>query len=363
MASEPTVKRHALPVDYSFVPKGNIYITANCRKDAQAAGKTVYVIVNSKNVQIGIGVPGHIHSDVSQKELQTRAERAKNVEKRDSSIEKEFEKVIRHEFPRMPAPVLPQVLEVALSKGKGKVGRTGTLDMRQKAHLAVRAHIRHCHTPYDALMRGQSRGSATRNKARDAVQDQVDSTARSWGGKVATKPPKRQAKKKAMAKAAVSKGVAVSSATKSDMKPRERAAKDRQRQAVLTKRESLATLHANGRGRAELHCRESPDNVIDLTRDDSDSSSLVKCSPRNRGQNIVGTDDYQSNDRQDTGPRPMPRGRPETQIKGSWPWMQERMQLRAAGALPPAQRSRVTRSMRSIEEPIQELLRSLPDSP
>lgn len=177
MPAEHIVQLRSLPRGYSFVPKGNVYITANCRKQTQSAQQPVYVVTSHKNKHIGIAVPTRIHDDVRRQELDTRADRAATVQRKDASAKRDFERVIRQEFPRIPGKSLQQVLKVACEKGKGKVGRTATLSMRQKAHLAVKAHIRHCHTPYENLLRSK----VPREKARRVIERDVNSIARSWG--------------------------------------------------------------------------------------------------------------------------------------------------------------------------------------
>lgn len=176
MAVELAVGLRSLPRGYSFVHKGNVYITSNCRKQTQAANETVYIVQGHGNKQLGIAVPTPILRQVRQDEADTRDTRAANVQKRDQSIHDDFEAVTRREFPLMPPESLPMVLHMALQKRKGKVGRTGTLSSRDKAHLAVRAHIRHSETPYEQLMES----GMSREQARDMVAPQVDTIAQSW---------------------------------------------------------------------------------------------------------------------------------------------------------------------------------------
>lgn len=176
--SEPKVPKGSLPFGYSFVPKGNVYITSNCRKLAQAGGSSVYIVVDAKNQQIGLGVPTEIYVGVQFKEMETRAERAANVLKRDEGIAKGFQKEIMRIFPQIPSKALHNVLKIALQKGKGKVGRTGKLDIQRKAHLAVSAHIRHCETDYDALLRK----GMPREEARQQVEAKIKEVRKTWGG-------------------------------------------------------------------------------------------------------------------------------------------------------------------------------------
>lgn len=167
-----------LPSWYSFVPKGNVYITSNCRKLTQASGSTVYIVIDAKNQQLGLGVPTEIYVGVQFKEMESRAERAANVLKRDEGIAKGFQKEILSLFPQIPSKALQNVLKIALEKGKGKVGRTGKLDIQRKAHLAVWAHIRHCETDYDALLRH----GMPREDARKQVEAKMKEVRKAWGG-------------------------------------------------------------------------------------------------------------------------------------------------------------------------------------
>lgn len=204
MSPEPTISYWDIPPLYSFVPKGNVYITSNCRKSTQAHHQKVYLVVSSKKTPIGIAVPEHIHEDVRAKEIETRSQRAAAVDKRDAGIKSEFEKAVLKEFPRIPEAALFQVLKTSLQKGKRKVGRTAQLNLEAKACLAVRAHIRHCHTPYEDLLRGEK---MAKTEARDAVKDAVRTTARSWGkapgALVKANAPKRKSKRIAATKPSI----------------------------------------------------------------------------------------------------------------------------------------------------------------
>lgn len=168
----------SLPNGYSFVPKGNVYITSNCRKLTQEGGRSVYIVVDAKSQQIGLGVPTEIYVAVQFKEMETRAARAANVLKRDEGIAKTFQKEIVNIFPQIPSKALSNVVKIALEKGKGKVGRTGKLNIKSKVHLAVWAHIRHCETDYDKLLRS----GVAREEARLQVEEKIKEVRKAWGG-------------------------------------------------------------------------------------------------------------------------------------------------------------------------------------
>ncbi|KAK7959035.1 uncharacterized protein PG986_003889 [Apiospora aurea] len=179
---EPVVKvTSPLPKGYIFVPKGNVYITANCRRLTQAANRTVYAVINAKRQSVGIRVPAAIHAQVQADEQASRADRRSAVAKRDASLEKQFRDAIVRQFPQTPAASVPRIVERAMLKGSRRVGRTGKLDIETKARLAVRAHIRHTHTDYDGMLRGKTH---TKDQARDAILGKINDVCKSWGGKV-----------------------------------------------------------------------------------------------------------------------------------------------------------------------------------
>ncbi|TLD30850.1 hypothetical protein PspLS_02213 [Pyricularia sp. CBS 133598] len=183
-ANEPMVTTSTpMPPGYHFVSKGNVYITKNCRKNTQAANKTVYVVVESLKTKriktLGIRVPADIYSEVTESERQTRTARATNVQKRDDAGLRAFELELRRLFPKAPADAAETVARHALVKRSRRVGRAGTMDMDKKVRLAVTAHIRHRHTDYDAML---SRG-VPREEARTKVWGKIVEVADGWAGR------------------------------------------------------------------------------------------------------------------------------------------------------------------------------------
>lgn len=280
MANEPAVTRSRVPRGYSLVPKGNVYVTGNCRKQTQAADRTVFLVVNTKEKQIGIAVPTEIYEDVKQKEAETRATRAANVDRRDNSIKNEFKKVILTEFPSLPLEDLPKILEKALKKRAGKVGRTGQLSERRKAKLAVRAHIRHCHTQYDNLLRGaDKKGVKAKNLARKTVQSQVDEVAARWA-QGRSGQPSRPTKVTAMATSSTSprptRSTRIGGSEGTPKSARAKPARIIQSSTTLTT--TSATDPPTGPDAAPSSSRRpfslrkrASHEVIDLTGDDDDS--------------------------------------------------------------------------------------------
>ncbi|KAK0646721.1 hypothetical protein B0T16DRAFT_304031, partial [Cercophora newfieldiana] len=167
----------AMPAGYRFVPKGDPYITRNCRVRTHEARKQLYIVVNDKKTKLGLRCPKHIYQAVLAESKATANKRAEAVKKRDNAMYDKFEEALLQMFPKCPKDKIPQILKHALQKRSGRVGRTSTVDLEEKVKLAVRAHIRHCHTPYDALLKE----SGSRQRARDEVLQRVNEVAIQWG--------------------------------------------------------------------------------------------------------------------------------------------------------------------------------------
>ncbi|KAI8627010.1 hypothetical protein F5Y19DRAFT_443980 [Xylariaceae sp. FL1651] len=168
---EPVVRASSpMPRGYCFVPKGNPYVTRNCRQQTQRAHEVVYAVIDGSKKQLGIRVPTSIYTSVLTSEAVTRLDRQQAVKKHDEALEKQFSDAILKQFPRMPPEELPTVIRRATVKHSGRVGRTGRLDLTEKVHLAVQAHIRHTKTDYDVLLRcGISRSDARKKTSEKAL--------------------------------------------------------------------------------------------------------------------------------------------------------------------------------------------------
>lgn len=179
--AEPQVRFFsAMPKDYQFVPKGDVYVTSNVRKRTHAAGARLYVVIDKHKKPIGLRCPTSIYKEVTAAAKETAASRAAVVQNRDAVVECEFEAELLRLFPKVPRTDVAKILKQALEKRSGRVGRTGALDLDLKVQLAVKAHIRHCRTPYEQLL-----DSGTgREKARQMVMHKVKEVARTWVGDV-----------------------------------------------------------------------------------------------------------------------------------------------------------------------------------
>ncbi|KAI1130987.1 hypothetical protein F5Y10DRAFT_93761 [Nemania abortiva] len=187
---EPVVRASSpLPQGYKFLPKGNPYMTRNCRQRTQLAHQVVYAVVNDEKKQVGIRIPASIHDAVEQSERSTRQSRQQNVMKHDKSVEECFRKAILDRFPQIPPRELRMVMSRATQKGQGRVGRTGTIEMEEKARLATQAHIRHTKTDYDKILKG----GTGRESARKSTFQIVLDISKQWGLVPATKSTRKKA--------------------------------------------------------------------------------------------------------------------------------------------------------------------------
>ena len=171
--------RHNPRTGYEFVPKGDVYITKNCRKLAHKAGRTVYVVQDSDGVTQGIGVPNFIYLQVLRLDAETKDARAAAVLKKDVALETKVKAEMLKLFPKVPEDEVRCILKHTLKKGSGRVGRNRELPLGGMVGLAVRAHIRHGHTNYDGMLRA----GASRDRAREAIRGIVDEKIDAWGGK------------------------------------------------------------------------------------------------------------------------------------------------------------------------------------
>ncbi|KAI1455439.1 hypothetical protein F4805DRAFT_476777 [Annulohypoxylon moriforme] len=169
-----------MPHRYIYVPRGSPYKTLNCRKKAREEGHEVYVVNDAKGRHLGIRVPIAIFEQVQENFERTQEARAQAVKKRDDKMNADFSKSVLSQFPKIPEAEIPQVVGQAMQKHSGRVGRTGTLDLAEKASLAVRAYIRHNYTDYDDLLKS----GVSREDARAQIYEKVDMMVLEWGGEL-----------------------------------------------------------------------------------------------------------------------------------------------------------------------------------
>jgi hypothetical protein len=96
----------------------------------------------------------------------------------DAEYVAEFAAEIRTRFPSAPKDAETRIAEHACEKHSRRIGRTAAAkDFDDEAiELAVRAHVRHCHTRYDQLL---AHGS-DREFARASVRREVETILEQW---------------------------------------------------------------------------------------------------------------------------------------------------------------------------------------
>ncbi|KAL4733901.1 hypothetical protein BDV11DRAFT_175256 [Aspergillus similis] len=134
---------------------------------------------NTGKKALGIRVPADVHAAVLRSAEETAESRANAVKARDERDLAHNRELLRKQFPLMPAQSLNTILQHAFLKGSGRVGRTTTTPEKEKVILAVEAHIRHVHTPYEALLRS----GMSRLEARNKIREQVQTILAAWVGK------------------------------------------------------------------------------------------------------------------------------------------------------------------------------------
>ncbi|KAJ9649253.1 pre-rRNA processing protein [Coniosporium tulheliwenetii] len=154
-----------LPVQkgYTFVAKGNVYITRHCRTRTKELGKTVFVIADSKGQRLGL-----------------------RLDKKDTKGRNEATAALVRLFPKVPPDAAEATVKHAFEKRSRRVGRKMVVSLDDRVTRAVIAHIRHCYTPYDAMLRK----GVPREQARLRVQADVHRLLRAWKGLPPVSPPK-----------------------------------------------------------------------------------------------------------------------------------------------------------------------------
>ncbi|KAE8392280.1 hypothetical protein ETB97_001152 [Aspergillus alliaceus] len=172
-------EREPFPQGYVLVPKGDVYITRNCRANTKASERVVYTVYDKTGKRtLGIRVPSDIYAAVIESAAKTAETRAHAVKLRDEKDLAHSRQVLRSRFPLMPAESLEAILNHAFLKGSGRVGRTATKTDGRKADLAVEAHIRHTHTPYESMLHT----GTGREEARKAVWGLIQAIKAAWEG-------------------------------------------------------------------------------------------------------------------------------------------------------------------------------------
>jgi len=108
-------------------------------------------------------------------------------QEREQQLTRDFEQIMREEFPGMPEEDIEET--VSRARAPGRVGKAAGLyfsskrhqedSLRSHARLAVEAHVRHKYTDYDGrLSRGE--GNEWKRMVRQEVREDVNQKLREW---------------------------------------------------------------------------------------------------------------------------------------------------------------------------------------
>jgi hypothetical protein len=169
-----------------FLPSGNTALTRRARKHSTLHAVVVrFSRTRGRYERQGLLVEEAALQQAERECLDDAAvrerARARAAERRvevDERYAADFVQRLGELFPGCPVPESQAIAAHACEKYSGRVGRSAAAREfdRDAIELAVRAHIRHCHTPYDKLL---ARG-ADRADARAAVRDAVDKVFERW---------------------------------------------------------------------------------------------------------------------------------------------------------------------------------------
>lgn len=164
---------------YEWVPKGNIYVTRHCRIRTLAAYQPLYVVHThgQPNKTLGLRVPTQIAKQVLADAAATKKSRSSALESKDMRDLEIAREMLVKLYPNLPPEIAQEILNHGFAKYSGRVGRAGKLDLDERIHLAVQAHVRHKHTKYDMLLK-----TLDREIARRRVRAEMDALIDTWSG-------------------------------------------------------------------------------------------------------------------------------------------------------------------------------------
>jgi hypothetical protein len=171
-----------------FLPSGNTALTRRATKHSTLSAVVVkYSRWQKRNERQGVLVePTALETAeaacLSDEDARSRARERASVRREvlEGEYLKQFEARLLEMYPGCPPEEARSISEHACEKHSGRVGRSAAAkELADDAiTLAVRAHIRHVHTPYDRYLDG----GMDRAEARGIVGRRIDEVAEEWAG-------------------------------------------------------------------------------------------------------------------------------------------------------------------------------------
>lgn len=164
----PELGELELPEGWDFLPSGDAFVT----RQVKAAGDFWLAwLPRTRNrrhrTAIGVFAPSDAIEAAQAKAAETDADRAirraagaRYRERKEDRYRRELADAIVAFLAFAPAhaKLASSIADAAAARagevGSGRVGRTRTLSLEERAALAARAHIRHNHTEYEARLEG-----------------------------------------------------------------------------------------------------------------------------------------------------------------------------------------------------------------
>jgi hypothetical protein len=169
-----------------FLPAGDTALSRRSRKHSQLSAVVVHYHRSRRRYERqGLLVTAEGLARAEQECAADVSKRARRREKavfirqaEDREFVGEMVQAIASQYPGCPAHEAQAIARHTALRGSGRVGRSaaGRALEPQAIELAVRAHVRHAHTNYDALLMG----GADRQDARALVRDRIDQVMAGW---------------------------------------------------------------------------------------------------------------------------------------------------------------------------------------
>jgi hypothetical protein len=170
----------------TYLPSGDAALTRRARKHSTLSAVVVrFSRSRGRYERQGLLVEeaalARAEVECSSDEEQRRRAREKSAVYRDRADARyvaEFTHRLLQQFPRCPADEAGSIASHACAKYSGRVGRSAEAKEfdPDAIALAVRAHVRHVHSPYDALLAG----GYERHEARAEIAPVVDAVLSRW---------------------------------------------------------------------------------------------------------------------------------------------------------------------------------------